>query len=262
MPQQTLPMTQPNNIPKPLADCLISTGQGHLLEHAGALPSALQANFLADLQSIDWDLVSRLTQSALRGDGTGADTQRSLASRAVPPRSVVRLPSTPLEHEHWRRAAVRGESWLCAGKVGVVVVAGGQGTRLGSSEPKGMFPIGPLSGKSLFQWFCEQLRARREHSGQPIPYAVMTSDATHDDTAAFLATHDDFGLPADEVRLFRQGHLPAIDAETGRVLLAAPGLLALSPDGHGGVLAALAKAGILQDWAEQGIETLFYHQVD
>lgn len=250
-----------NSVPKTLSEGLAAAGQEHLLAHAATLSSASAANFTAQLASVDWILVARLARRALEG-GKDQEDPRSLAPRAVPPRSVVRLPATPGDRERWQHAREHGEAWLRAGKLGVIVVAGGQGTRLGSSQPKGIYPIGPLSGKSLFQWFCEQLRARRERSGQPIPYAVMTSDATHQETAAYLASHDCFGLPADEVRLFRQGHLPAIDAETGRALLTAPGELALSPDGHGGMLAALANANILQDWAAQGIETLFYHQVD
>ncbi len=250
-----------DSVPKTLSEGLTAAGQEQLLAHAATLSNASAAKFRAQLESVDWQLVTKLARVALSG-GNGFEAPQSIAARAVPPRSVVRLPATAAERERWQHACERGEAWLRAGKVGVIVVAGGQGTRLGSPQPKGMFPIGPLSGKSLFQWFCEQLRARRERSGQPIPYAVMTSDATHHETAAFLASHDSFGLPADEVRLFQQGHLPAIDAATGRALLSAPGELALSPDGHGGMLAALAKASILQDWAGRGIETLFYHQVD
>ena len=67
----------------------------------------------------------------------------------------------------------------------------------------------------------------------------MTSDATHAETVAFFQQHNHFGLPAGDVRFFRQGNMPATDAQTGRLLLSAPGQLALSPDGHGGLLSAL-----------------------
>ena len=58
-----------------------------------------------------------------------------------------------------------GETLLKEGKVGAILVAGGQGTRLGFDHPKGMFQIGPVSGKSLFQLFCEQIAARSSAPG-------------------------------------------------------------------------------------------------
>lgn len=244
-----------------LRDELIACGQGQLLDHARSLPAELQQTFAAELASVDWSLIQRLVAT---GQAAGTDDQRmaALAMRAEPPRSLVRQPATPESAAAWQRARQLGHEALRGARVGVVIVAGGQGTRLGFDAPKGLFPIGPISGKSLFQWFCEQLRARRERSGQPIPCAIMTSDATHRETAEFLARYDNFGLPADELRLFQQGHLPAVEITTGQALLSAPGRLAFSPDGHGGMLAAMARAQILSDWAARGIETLFYHQVD
>ncbi|MDZ4689135.1 MAG: UTP--glucose-1-phosphate uridylyltransferase, partial [Planctomycetaceae bacterium] len=130
------------------------------------------------------------------------------------------------------------------------------------SDPKGMFPIGPISGKSLFQLFCEQLIARQRRYGVRIPYAVMTSDATHAATVAYFQSHGFFGLDADDVWFFCQANMPAVDANTGVALLAGPGRLAVSPDGHGGILAAMSKSGVLKKLADRGIETLYYHQVD
>ena len=88
----------------------------------------------------------------------------------------------------------------------------------------------------------------------------MTSHENHDATERFLAGHDGFGL--EHLRLFRQGTMPAVDAGTGAVLLAARDRVALSPDGHGGTLRALRRTGCLDEMRERGIETLFYFQVD
>lgn len=249
-------------IPPPLAEALDAAGQLCLLDHFVELTEPHASRFLAELQSVDWQQVRRLIEAARTVSTANAVTARELALRAEPPQNLTRLPQTSEQRELWQEARDLGEASLCAGRVGVIVVAGGQGTRLGSTLPKGMLPIGPLSGKPLFEWFCEQLLTRRERSGQPIPYAVMTSAATHAETAAFFEEHGCFGLPPEDVPLFQQGHLPAIDLESGVALLSSPGHLALSPDGHGGMLAALAKANILQQWADRGIETLAYHQVD
>jgi len=90
----------------------------------------------------------------------------------------------------------------------------------------------------------------------------MTSPATHDETVAFFEQHHYFGLNKSDVHFFRQGNLPATDAASGKLLLAEKHSLALSPDGHGGLLAALSRSGSIADMRRRGVETLFYHQVD
>ena len=82
------------------------------------------------------------------------------------------------------------------------------------------------------------------------------------ETVAFFAAQERFGLPADDLFVFCQGTMPAVDAQTGRVLLEAPGRIAASPDGHGGTLAALGRSGALDDIERRGIGHLFYLQVD
>ncbi|HEX6984483.1 MAG TPA: UDPGP type 1 family protein, partial [Planctomycetaceae bacterium] len=186
----------------------------------------------------------------------------NLAAQAGPPADLVRQPRTRHEADEWHRAAQFGEGMLSAGKVGAIVVAGGQGTRLGFEKPKGTFHIGPVSGASLFQVLAEQVLARGRRAGRDVPYYVMTSDATHHHTEEFFRLHHYFGLDPEDVFFFRQGNMPALDAETGRLLLAEKGSLALSPDGHGGILAALKKSGALDDMARRGVEYLHYHQVD
>jgi UDP-N-acetylglucosamine/UDP-N-acetylgalactosamine diphosphorylase len=90
----------------------------------------------------------------------------------------------------------------------------------------------------------------------------MTSPATRQETTDFLTSHERFGLPEPDLTIFCQGTMPAVNAATGRVLLETPGSLALSPDGHGGLVAALDACGALADMRRRGIEQLFYVQVD
>ena len=155
-----------------------------------------------------------------------------------------------------------GEEALRAGEVAVLVVAGGQGTRLGFDHPKGLFPIGPVSNKSLFQIHAEKVLALRRRYGAAVPLLVMTSQATHAATEAFFAENRYFGLPKEEVHFFRQGTMPALDLATGKLLMEAPGRLFLSPDGHGGTLTALASSGLLARLRKKGIRHIFYFQVD
>ena len=159
-------------------------------------------------------------------------------------------------------ATARGEAALAAGKLAVVLVAGGQGTRLGFDHPKGMYPIGPVSHATLFEILIQKILARSRRHRTRIPLYLMTSPATHDETVRFLDEHDRFGLPAEDLHIFCQGTMPAVDAATGKLLLATRSSLALSPDGHGGTLAALVKSGALDDIRRRGIEQIFYTQID
>jgi UDP-N-acetylglucosamine/UDP-N-acetylgalactosamine diphosphorylase len=159
-------------------------------------------------------------------------------------------------------ARARGEEALRRGEVGVLLVAGGQGSRLGFERSKGLYPVGPVSGKSLFQIHAEKVLALQRRYGAAVPFLVMTSPATDAETRAYFADNGYFGLPADDVWFFVQGTMPALDLETGRLLLERPGRLFLSPDGHGGTLTALADTGLLDRVHRRGVQHLFYFQVD
>jgi UDP-N-acetylglucosamine/UDP-N-acetylgalactosamine diphosphorylase len=175
---------------------------------------------------------------------------------------VIRQPGSPDDAAQWTSAIRAGDAELRGGRVAVITVAGGQGTRLGFDYPKGLFPIGPVSDRSLFQVFAEQILARRRRHQAEIPWFIMTSDATHDETVAFFESRKYFSLPETSVVFFKQGSLPAVDAATGKLLLSSPASLALSPDGHGGLVMALQNAGLLNRMQRDGIESVFYHQVD
>jgi UDP-N-acetylglucosamine/UDP-N-acetylgalactosamine diphosphorylase len=230
-------------------------GQEHLLAFWDQLDDAERRSLAEQIEAIDFSLIRRLYQSRAEQDDV-----RQLAARAAPPPAfrlhAAENPFTP------QQAHGRAEEALGAGQLGVILVAGGQGTRLGFDHPKGMFPIGPLSGKTLFQIHVEKIAAAARRYAVRIPLYLMTSPATHDETVAFFAAEQRFGLPADDLFIFRQGTMPAVDAQSGRVLLEAPGQIAASPDGHGGTLAALLRSGALDDIERRDIRHLFYLQVD
>jgi UDP-N-acetylglucosamine/UDP-N-acetylgalactosamine diphosphorylase len=146
--------------------------------------------------------------------------------------------------------------------VAVLLVAGGQGSRLGFEHPKGMFPIGPVSNKTLFQIHAEKVLALARRYGKPVPFLVMTSTATDAETKTFFQQHQSFGLPAKDVTFFTQGTMPALDLATGKLLMDRSDHLFTSPNGHGGTLTALADSGLLDRLRRQGIRHIFYFQVD
>ncbi len=210
-----------------------------------------------------------LPQPGGRGESRGPDQAGKPAAAgadpparpALEPAPAVRLPRTDAERAAARRARDRGEAHLRAGRVGLFMVSGGQGTRLGARGPKGAYPFGPVSDITLFEIFARRIRALRAAFGAALPWAVMTSDVNDRRTRDFFARRDHFGLGAESLCFVKQAMLPAVDAG-GRVLLEAPGRLALSPDGHGGSLAAMADGGLLDLFEARGIETIFFWQVD
>ncbi|HUG91968.1 MAG TPA: UDPGP type 1 family protein [Planctomycetaceae bacterium] len=249
--------------PQTLVHTLDRAGQSHILRWWDELSGPERSALVAQIDAIDFNEIRRLWLAARAGnESAAADTPAERARRAQPPADLVRLPETLRDRELWSAAARRGEELLRSGRVGVILVAGGQGTRLGFPHPKGMYPIGPISGCSLYQLLAEQLLARSRRAGVAIPCYVMTSDATHDETVEFFEQQRFFGLDATDVRFFRQGNMPAVDAGSGRLLLAGRSQLATSPDGHGGLLQALKRSGMFADMRARGVEQLYYHQVD
>jgi UDP-N-acetylglucosamine/UDP-N-acetylgalactosamine diphosphorylase len=230
-------------------------GQEHLLRFWDTLDRSQRNRLTQQIAAIDFDLLARLY-----GGAETAIDWADLARRAAAP------PAFRLDGKNNRFSAAearrRGEASLAAGKVAAILVAGGQGSRLGFEHPKGMFPIGPVSQAPLFQILFEKLVAVGRRYGAPIPLFLMTSPATHEETIEFLVAHDRFGLPAEDLHVFCQGTMPAVDASSGRVLLSSPGEIFTSPDGHGGMLAALDRSGSLAELERRGAEELFYFQVD
>lgn len=226
-------------------------GQQHLLAFWDELADEARSQLASQIGAIDVAQIGQLYSAAEAGHDWAA-----MARRAEPP------PAVRLDQRGSEAAQQRGEQALRNGKVGVLIVAGGQGSRLGFDQPKGMFPIGTVSGASLLEIHLQKALAAARRYDQPVPVYIMSSPATRDEQAQFLAENDRFGLAEDDVFLFCQGTMPAVDAATGQLLLAEKDRLFLSPDGHGGTVAALAKSGAIDHMRRRGIEHLFYLQVD
>jgi UDP-N-acetylglucosamine/UDP-N-acetylgalactosamine diphosphorylase len=216
-----------------------------------------------------WDHLSEEEQTDLHNQLASLDLEhlrtlydkRDQASFVPPPERINPIPviRAGTDEATARRA---GEETLRAGRVASVLVAGGQGSRLGFEHPKGMFAIGPVSGKSLFQIHAEKVLALAKRYGQPVPLLVMTSDATHAETVDYFEQNRRFGLATGDVAFFRQGTMPALDLSTGKLLMEKRGRLFVSPNGHGGTLTALNDCGLLESMAGRGITQIFYFQVD
>lgn len=229
--------------------------QEQLLRFWDQLDSDSQAQLAAQIESVDFAELSQLI------DGKSSETDfAAMAARAELPPAVAADGSGA----DWtvEQARAKGEEALRTGKIATLVVAGGQGTRLGFDLPKGMFPAGPISERTLFQIFADRLIATGVRYGVKIPMYLMTSEATDAVTREYFESNDYLGLDPDQVIIFKQGTMPAVDAGTGKVLLSEKDSLALSPDGHGGTLRALDRNGCLDKMKADGNSHLFYWQVD
>ncbi|KAF6237407.1 hypothetical protein HO173_004297 [Letharia columbiana] len=239
-------------------------GQEQVLTFYDKLDTAEKAGLFERLSSIDPNYINEITRKALKPQDSGKEGQTKL--EPLPEEATASIFDSKSEDiESWYNS---GLDLVAEGQVAVVLMAGGQGTRLGSSAPKGCFNIGLLSGKSLFQiqaeriWKVQQLAEKK--SGKKdivIPWYVMTSGPTRGPTENFFEEHNYFGLGKDDVVIFEQGVLPCISNE-GKILLESKSKVAVAPDGNGGIYQALLTSNVRTDMRKRGIQHIHAYCVD
>jgi len=206
----------------------------------------------AELEALDWKMLDRQRSRLVEPAGS---PPKGLEPPPLAP------PSTGGDRASTAQAAEAGWEALRAGRVAVVTVAGGQASRLGFQGPKGAFPLGPVTGASLFQILAGKIRRLGELAARPLPWILQTGPDNHAETRAFFERRGSFGLPSRDLRFVCQGTFPALSPEGG-LLLAHPGSLFRNPDGHGGCFRALHRSGTLAWLRERGVEQIYYCQVD
>jgi len=225
-----------------------AAGQEWIEEHLDSLAPARRQELLQQLAHIDFELVARIR--AGKGIAGTPDT-------SIEPVDYVAI----ADRHDGTAAAERGREALASGRVGFVILAGGQASRLRYDGPKGEYPIGPRSDRSLFRVLVEQIRRAALDTGTQPPLAITTSATTDAAIRAFFELHGCFGYPRADLHFAQQRQLPALD-DDGRLMLATPSRIFTNPDGHGGALQALETEGILASWQDDGIEWVATCQVD
>jgi len=240
-----------------LLELLTIHKQNDIIEYLKGLSAHEENLFLKSLEGLDLKLVFELHKKFLPGDCA------LLAEETIDikPAAVITIPETDKEKEEEWNARQAGESLLRDGKVAVLIVAGGQGSRLGFEGPKGVYKISPIKQKTLFHLFAEQIKALSKLYSTQIPLLIMTSEENHDETIKFFESKDYFGLEKETLHFFRQDMLPAISPD-GNLLLQGDFRLFTNPNGHGGSLKALYDSGVLEALLTEGFTELFYCQVD
>ena len=176
----------------------------------------------------------------------------------VQPLKALQISEIESNKDEYRQLGIEA---IRAGKVGAVLLAGGQGTRLGFDKPKGMFNIGVNKQVFIFQRLVENLMEVVNEAGTYIPLMIMTSEKNNNDTVEFFEEHNYFGYDKDYVMFFIQNMAPSVDFD-GKLLLEDEGRISLSPNGNGGWYSSLASSGVLDKVKKMGVEWLNVFAVD
>ncbi|XP_072634923.1 UDP-N-acetylhexosamine pyrophosphorylase-like protein 1 [Canis lupus baileyi] len=242
-------------------------GQEHLLRFCAELAPGPRAALLAELGALEPEALREHCRRAAAACAHPPGSPPDLAARLrpLPPECVGSAsrcdPETRLlwEEEGFRQIALN--------KVAVLLLAGGQGTRLGVTYPKGMYQVGLPSQKSLYQLQAERIQRVEQLAGErhgtrcTIPWYIMTSEFTLGPTATFFQEHDFFHLDPNNVIMFEQRMLPAVNFD-GRAILEQKHKVAMAPDGNGGLYCALSDHQILEDMERRGVEFVHVYCVD
>ncbi len=212
-------------------------GKPHLFEGVKSISAEESRSFLAQLKSYPPSLPRQ---------------QKELLSSGKKPMVEGIIPCTHFDRVGNSDDAQRGQELVRQGKVGCLVLAGGQGTRLGHEGPKGAVCVSAIQKKSLFQLICEKTKGA---SAKPLPLCFMTSPLNHKQTVAFFEAHHFFGLASSQLSFFQQQMLPFTD-DRGEWLLEKPGVIAEGPDGNGHALRLFFETGLWKQWKSAGIEYL------
>ncbi|OAP64487.1 hypothetical protein AYL99_00459 [Fonsecaea erecta] len=239
--------------------------QEHVFAFYEELDTEGKAALFEQLSKFDPDRINVLADKALHPP-KDADQQQTSINPLPESATASLLDASDEQKEEWYKA---GLSLIAQNKVAVVLMAGGQGTRLGSSDPKGCFDIGLPSKKSLFQMQAERIwkvqQLAKQHAGSSsdpvVPWYVMTSGPTRAPTEKFFEKHNYFGLSKENVIIFEQGVLPCISNE-GKILMESKSKVAVAPDGNGGIYQALVLSGARADQRKRGIEHVHAYCVD
>lgn len=222
-------------------------GQQHLLKFYDELDEEQREKLTNQTDEIDFSILSQI------------HAEHSTQKGVIEPIDALKTDEIEKNRDLYFQI---GKQAIQNGKVGCVLLAGGQGTRLGLDKPKGMLNVGSSKEIYLFEILIRNLRETVEAAdGTWIHLFIMTSDINHDDTVNFFKEHHYFGYNEDFITFFIQEMTPAVDFD-GKIYLEEKGKIAMSPNGNGGWFASLNKYGILSRKECAGIEWLNVFSVD
>lgn len=227
-----------------ISEKLSILNQSHLLKFIKELSETDQQNLINQIETLDFSVLHE----------TGAEEERG----NIEPLYAATLSEIENKKEIYRKTGIEA---IRNGKVGAVLLAGGQGSRLGFDKPKGMFNIGVNRELYIFECLINNLLDVVKETETWIPLFVMTSVDNDKDTRDFFEKHNYFGYSSDNVMFFVQEQLPTVDTN-GKLMLAGKGTVSTAPNGNGGWYASMVKSGVLKSLKKADIEWLNVFAVD
>lgn len=248
-----------------LTENLKQYGQEHLVNFWSDLNETERQQLFNDIQATNLAEVTEIFRHTVQSANHDEDLKLDEHLQPIPPELHGAITRTSPELlKHYERLALEQVS---EGRVAALLLAGGQGTRLGVDYPKGMYDVGCPSGKSLYQFQGERLLRLQQlaemQTGKTgvIPWYIMTSEHTKEPTLEFFRKRDYFGLQPENLVLFEQGMLPCFTFD-GKIILETKSHIAKAPDGNGGLYRALRDHKILDDMQRRGIQFVHVYCVD
>ena len=223
--------------------------QDEVVKRLEKLDETSAAKLMKQVEGIEWDVVESVLDKADKGNQ---------AERKIEPLEAVEIKDIKANKEKYTQTGIEA---IKAGKVAAVLLAGGQGTRLGLDKPKGTLNVGVNKTLYLFEQLINNLMDVVNESGAWVPLYIMTSDKNNDDTVAFFKEHNFFGYDSDYVKFFIQAMVPSVDYN-GKLYMESTDSLAMSPNGNGGWFLSLMAAGLDKDMKDKGVEWVNVFAVD
>jgi UDP-N-acetylglucosamine/UDP-N-acetylgalactosamine diphosphorylase len=221
--------------------------QEHLLSYYDNLTQGDKHKLVAQIEKVDWKLINFRHQKNQQ--------QKSGLYAPLEGMSIDQIESNKNLYYDLGIKAIQ------TGKVAAVLLAGGQGTRLGCEGPKGMVNIGLTKEVFIFELIFNNLIDTAKAADTWIPLYIMTSIKNNEQTMSFLKEHDFFGYPKEFVTFYIQEMTPSVDYG-GKLLMEGPDQLSLSPNGNGGWFSSMIKANLLSDLHYRNIEWINVFAVD
>ena len=233
-------------------DILKEYKQDHIARLLKKLDEEKQNELIEQIQRIDFHQIMELYNN----------TKKEIEFKESKIEPLKYLDKSKLTKEQTEKFDNLGAQIIRSGKYAVVTMAGGQGTRLGHTGPKGTFKLDVYGkGKYLFEILAENLKEANEKYNTTIPWYIMTSKDNNKETIEFLEKHKYFGYNKKYVTIFMQSELPLVD-EDGKLLIGKDFKIREASDGNGGTYSSLRASGALADMKERGIEWVFIGSVD
>ena len=230
---------------------LIKYNQEQLLVNYENMNNEDKEKLLKEIDNIDFNLMKNLYKNA----------QKELDFKDEKIESIDCTEKDRMPKEEKEKYDKIGTEKIKAGKLAVVTMAGGQGTRLGHSGPKGTYTLNVGKEMSLFEILCKTLKEAKEKYGVYVHWYIMTSNQNNKETVEFFKKNNYFSYPKEKVTFFIQGELPMVGLD-GKLLVDENGFVKLASDGHGGVFESMDKSGVLDQMKNEGIEWVFVGGVD